>query len=81
MVACTETTMKVLGKFGDWSRLKVNAKKSSTFFSLKLDHNVKSQIKHSMAFKEMKKGTIYLGNSLIFGRSKSKEFDRIKDRV
>lgn len=56
-----------------------NSEKSSVIFSGKLCSKLKHIIKAELGFKEMKEGAIYLGNTLIFGKSKIKEFNRLKD--
>lgn len=38
-------------------------------------------IKDSLGFRKMETGSIYLVNSLIFGRNKSKEFFKLKEQV
>lgn len=38
-------------------------------------------IKERLGFKELKSRGLHLGNSLILGRNKSKEFIKLKDRL
>lgn len=58
-----------------------NFEKSSVLFSGKLNPSLKHSSKAELGFKEMKVGTIYLGNTFIFGKSKIKDFNQLKDRV
>lgn len=71
----------VLDGFGDWSGLKANGDKSSILFSPSTDKSLKAYIKGIMGFKEMKRGAMYLRNSLVLGKWKSEEFHKLKERI
>lgn len=42
---------------------------------------LKGKIKQITGMRESKVANIYLGNSLILGKVKSREFEKLKDRV
>lgn len=87
LVSCRATiefakvVMELFEKFGGWFGLRVSNEKSSVFFSPKMARCVKGQIKHAIGFQEMKNNTVYLGNSLFFGKRRTKEFEGIKEQV
>lgn len=56
-------------------------KKSSILFSNGADNKTKRRIKTILGFKGMKKDAVNLGNSLVFGRQRVKEFDKLKEKV
>lgn len=64
-----------------WSGQVANFEKSNMFFSKRTPPNTKKAVRSLTRFKEMKEGSIYLGNTLVFGRKKSKDFERLKVRV
>lgn len=59
----------------------MNLEKANVLFSGKTNLRIQKGVKDILGLKEMTTDTIYLGNSLIFGQNKSKEFNRIKDKV
>lgn len=81
IVEYTDTIMRIFNIFEGWSGLRVNTEKSSLFFSPKTDRRLKGRIKHVTSFKDLQKGTVYLGNPFLMGRQKIKEFGRIQERV
>lgn len=70
-----------LEKFFIWSGQQVNTNKSKILFSKNTRKGTKNKICRSLNFQELTSSTIYLGNQLIFGKSKSKEFSRLKDKI
>lgn len=68
-------------KFCCWSGQRMNREKSSILFSEGLSRENKRHITELWGIRGMKKNSIYLGNSLILGRNKSKEFARLNDRI
>ena len=68
-------------KYCMWSGQEANVEKSQILFSKNTSRSIKQKIRGIFGFKEMKSTAIYLGNSLIFGRCKTKEFGRLKERV
>ena len=52
-----------------------------TFFSPGTDQPIRRRIRSILDFKDMGSGAIYLGNSLIHTRKRSREFEGIKVRV
>lgn len=67
--------------FGAWSNLQMSPEKSCILFSPSIEHNMRHYIRHLFEVKDMKHGSIYLGNSILFGMKQSKEFGKIKERV
>ena len=55
--------------------------KISIFFSKNTKRRVKAAVKEIFGFKEFGTSAIYLGNNLIFGRKRSKEFGRLKEKI
>lgn len=55
--------------------------KSSILFSAGASRENKRYISEAWGFSSMKESPIYLGNSLIMGRNRRKEFSKLKDRV
>lgn len=66
--------VKCLNYFCDWSGQQINTDKSSILFSKNTKLAVKRSIKDIIGIKEMKDGSEYLGNSLIFRRNKAGNF-------
>lgn len=64
-----------------WSGQAANVDKSSILFSESTNRGTIKTIKEIMGFREMKKDAVYLGNSLIFGRKKTKEFGKLKEKL
>lgn len=64
-----------------WSGQQANAEKSNILFSKSTPQKDKKSIKDILGFKDMGPKAIYLGNSFIFGRNKTKEFYFLKERV
>ena len=87
LVACRasmeniEAINRCFGLYCAWSGQEINSEKSQLLFSLKTKPQCKHSILRLMGFKEVTAGTIYLGNQLVFGRNKSKEFGRLRDRL
>lgn len=59
----------------------VSKDKSHIFFSKNTNPRTRKEIKCILGIKDLKNGTIYLGNSLVVGRNKTKEFGRLKEKV
>lgn len=55
--------------------------KSGILFSKNCSIRIKRKIKDQMCLKEMGHQVIYLGDSLVFGRSMAKEFHHLKDKI
>lgn len=72
---------KVLHKFGLWSGQLANPEKSHLLFSKNEDKKNKRLVKELLGFKELHAYSICLGNTLVFGRNKTKEFSRLKEKV
>lgn len=71
---------QVLHQFSVWSRQEANKQKSRIFFSANVEWITKRVVRNILGFLEFKIGAIYLGNSLVFCRKRSKEFDKLKKR-
>lgn len=65
----------------NWSSQQANREKSNIFFSATTSQKDKKAIKEILGFKDMGSKVVYLGNSFIFGRSKIKEFLKLKDKI
>ncbi|KAH7537798.1 hypothetical protein FEM48_Zijuj03G0131400 [Ziziphus jujuba var. spinosa] len=72
---------KCLKKFCGWSSQMVNGQKSNIFFSKSTSRQDRKVVKEILGFKDMGPKAIYLGNSFIFGRNKTKELYNIKERI
>lgn len=59
----------------------MNEEKFNILFSKNTAGQVKKQIKQVLEIKEMRPQSIYLGNSLVLGNNKRKEFCKIKKKV
>lgn len=59
----------------------MNEEKFNILFSKNTVGQVKKQIKQVLEIKEMRPQSIYLGNSLVLGNNKRKEFCKIKKKV
>nr|XP_048330864.1 uncharacterized protein LOC125422764 [Ziziphus jujuba var. spinosa] len=70
-----------LSYFCSWSGQEVNEEKSNIFFSRSTPRKAKMAIKEILGFKDLGTSAIYLGNSLVFGRNKTKEFHILKERL
>lgn len=68
-------------KFCLWSGHEVSLEKSSIMFSRGTSKKDRVDIKGVLGFKDLARDSVYLGNSLIFGRNKAKEFHGFKERV
>ena len=75
------TINKALEKFGGWSGQQINSEKSYILFSKNTKMIDRRAVKDVMGFKEMGDKSMYLGNNLVFGQKKSKEFGALKDRI
>ncbi|KAH7543360.1 hypothetical protein FEM48_Zijuj02G0176000 [Ziziphus jujuba var. spinosa] len=70
-----------LDKYYSWLGQALNADKSNILFSKSTPRFDRRLIKDTLGFKDMGSKAIYLGNSLVLGRKKSKEFFRLKEKV
>lgn len=68
-------------KYYEWFGQQANMEKSSIVFSKNSSRRDKKFIKEILGFKEMGSNSVYLGNSLIMGKNKPKDFFKLKDRV
>ncbi|KAH7542709.1 hypothetical protein FEM48_Zijuj02G0103000 [Ziziphus jujuba var. spinosa] len=75
------TVGECLSKFCNWSGQLINEGKSNIFFSKSTPRQDGKDIKRIVGFKDMGSMAIYLDNSFIFGRNKSKEFHFFKERI
>ncbi|XP_060670961.1 uncharacterized protein LOC132800728 [Ziziphus jujuba] len=64
-----------------WSGQAANSEKSNILFSKSTSRRDRKAIRDIRGFKEMGSKAVYLGNSFIFGRNKSKEFFKLKERI
>ncbi|XP_060668149.1 uncharacterized protein LOC132799707 [Ziziphus jujuba] len=69
-----------LDKYYSWLGQALNADKSNILFSKSTPRFDRRLIKDTLGFKDMGSKAIYLGNSLVLGRKKSKEFFRLKEK-
>lgn len=79
--AKTNVLAKSFNCYCRWSGQLANKDKSHVWFSKETSQEVKEEIRTILEFKELKKGIIYLGNSLLISRQKVKEFNKLKERV
>lgn len=77
----TEAFKMCFDTYCRWSGQEVNMEKSNVYFSRKTSQRDRSKIMEATRFREMEHTFIYLGNSLILGRSKTKEFILLKERI
>lgn len=70
-----------LEKYFGWSGHEANVEKSSILFSKSTSIADWLAIKGIFGFKEMPKDSLYLGNSLLMCKSKTKDFKVLRDRV
>ena len=73
--------MSLLGTYEGVSSQKINAEKTSLFFSSNTPSKVQSQIQTVLGAPDIKQAEKYLGLPLIIGRNKSKAFSAIKEHV
>lgn len=72
---------KYFERYCKWFGQEVNLDKSNIYFSRSTPRADKRKIIEILDFKELDCASIYLGNSLIMGRNKTKEFGLIKERL
>lgn len=72
---------KCLYQYCEWSGQAMNLEKSQIFFLVNCSNKVKNSIKEVLGLKEMPRDSIYLGNTLLFGKNKTKEFHNLKSRI
>lgn len=70
-----------LTKYCYWTYQELNFDKSNIFFSKNTNHSERKAITCTLGFKEMGHNIVYLGNSLVLGKNKSKEVGRLKERL
>lgn len=73
--------MKCFNTYCQWSSQQANLEKTSILFSKTIPRQIIKDILNINGFKQMGKNTIYLGNSFVLSRNKTKEFGKLKDRV
>lgn len=76
-----ETFKRCFDIYCQWSRQEANGDKSNIYFSSSTGRRNRKEILDITGFKNMGGSFIYLGNSLVLGRNKSKEFGRLKERI
>ncbi|KAH7529445.1 hypothetical protein FEM48_Zijuj05G0184700 [Ziziphus jujuba var. spinosa] len=72
---------KVLNSYSLWLGQAPNSNKSKILFSKNTPGFTKKLIKDTLGFKELKASVLYLGNSLIVGKHKHKDFYKLKERL
>lgn len=72
---------KILHKYYVWVGQRANLEKSNIYFSPKIDKAIKRRIKDILGFKELHSSSLYLGNSLVFGKKKTEEFGKLREKV
>lgn len=65
----------------NWSGQQANSEKSSILFSKKLRPKEKRELKEILGFKTMRKDSVYLGYLFLLEKNKTKDFQRLKNRV
>lgn len=65
----------------DWTWQKANLDKSFIILSRNTRAQERRIIKELMGFKEMSNDSVYLGNTFVMGINKTKEFQRLKNRI
>ncbi|KAH7515208.1 hypothetical protein FEM48_Zijuj10G0002700 [Ziziphus jujuba var. spinosa] len=70
-----------LHKYCSWSGQALNADKSNILFSKSTPRSDRRLIRDTLGFRDMGSKAVYLGNSLVLGRNKTKEFFRLKEKV
>lgn len=75
-----EVIKDCLDKFCSWSGQAINAYKSNILFSKYASRLDRRTIRDILGFKDMGNRAIYLGNSLVLGRNKTKEFFNLKEK-
>lgn len=55
--------------------------KSGVHFTPNIENSTQRCIRGILVVKEMRQGSVYLENSLLFGKQRTKEFNRIKERT
>lgn len=76
-----EVVKNCLNKYCSWVEQEINTNKSCNFSSKNTSLRDKRNIKDRMNIKEMRQQAIYLENSLVFGKSMTKEFHHLKEKV
>lgn len=72
---------KCFSNYCGWSRQEINVGKSNILFSKNTARADRKEVLEVLRFHEMLNDLIYLGNSLVISRNKSKEFTKLKDKV
>lgn len=76
-----EAFKRCFNTYCNWSSQEANLEKSSVLFSKRTTNKVAKEILQISGFKRMEENSIYLGNSLIIGRNRTKYFAYLKDRA
>lgn len=71
----------VVEQFCCWLGQQVNKDKSHVLLSKNTNRLLKKIIEEKLSLKDLRANSLYLCNNLVFGRNKSKEFGRLKDRI
>lgn len=77
----SKVVKRCLQQYCTWSRQEPNLEKSHVFFSSKMLREGKRRIKEIISIWELKSCSIYLGNALILGKIKIKEFWHLKEKI
>ena len=72
---------RCITKYQEWSRQKVNIKKSGLMFSNNCSEGKRREIIGVLGIQECNKEIYYLGNPLFLGRNRGKSFAKLKKRV
>lgn len=65
----------------EWSGQQANPKKSNILFSKNMRLHEKKELKEILGYNTMRKDSAYLRNTFFLGRNKTKEFQRLKNKV
>lgn len=74
LLGCLET-------YCSWSGQAINTEKSSVMISCNTAAPIKRFTKDTLGLKNLGDYVVYIGNKLVIGKNKSKEFNRLKERL
>ncbi|KAH7524580.1 hypothetical protein FEM48_Zijuj06G0134600 [Ziziphus jujuba var. spinosa] len=70
-----------LNSYCTWSGQMENSEKSNILFSNSTSKKDREMIKQTLGFKDIGPKAIYLGNTFVFERNKTKDFFKMKERI
>lgn len=76
-----KATSRVLNKYSAWVGQCVNLEKLHVNFTPNTKRAMKRRIKIFLGYKDLGTGSLYLGNSLVFGKKKINKLAKLKDKV